>query len=159
MNFNYENLKSMKNLMEMSFLNKDVDQILNDNDINKKFKKIMSIYEIMENREINSINFEYNDDQINENQININSEDKNEIEFNIKLEQIDVNKTIYFLDNTNGKYNENDILIQHNHDNLKEMNESNITLFINGKQIPFKKSFILAKNGIYLMKLILKNKF
>ena len=150
MNFNYENLKSIKNLIELSFLKKDIDQILNNNDINQKFKKIMSIYGMMENTNI--IN------KIDETQIEKNSEKTNEITIKIKIEQNDVGKTIYLLDNTYRNYYENDLIIPHNHDNLNEMNENNTIMTINGNIVPFKKSFIPAKTGIYLIKLLLKNK-
>ena len=136
MNFNYEILKSMKNLMEISFLKKDINQILKSKDINEKFKKIMSIYDIMNSK-------------------------PNEITFRIKVEKNDLNKTIYFLDNTqesDGEYNENGNYVKHNHDNLKEINENNTTLIIDGKTIPFKKFFIPKITGIYSIKLIFKNK-
>ena len=74
---------------------------------------------------------------------------KNEIEIKIKIENRDVNQTVYFLDNTNGKYIENKKEVNHNHDNLKEMNESNTTLIINGKTESFKKAFIPTKSGTY----------
>ena len=66
MNLNYENFKNTTNLMEMSFLKEDINQILNNNDINQKFKKIMSIYDIMSDRSINVINFNHNNEQITE---------------------------------------------------------------------------------------------
>ena len=62
MNLNYQNLKSMKNLIEMSFLKKDIDQILNSNDVNEKFQKIMLRYNMMKDNNI--INFDSDDTQI-----------------------------------------------------------------------------------------------
>ena len=56
MNLNYKILKSMKNFDEMWFLNKDINLILDSNDINKNFKKIMLIYDIMNGKNINVIN-------------------------------------------------------------------------------------------------------
>ena len=55
MKLNYENLKSMKNLMEISFMKEDIDQILNNSDRNKRFQKITNIYEIMNGNIINMI--------------------------------------------------------------------------------------------------------
>ena len=71
---------------------------------------------------------------------------------------------IYFLDNTQESdwssdgYIENDKRVIHNHDNLREMNESNTTLIIDGKQKPFKKFFTPKQCGTYLIKLVFKNK-
>ena len=48
--------------------------------------------------------------------------------------------------------------VKHNNDNLNELNESNTSLIIDGKKESFKKSFIPQRNGIYLIKLIFKNK-
>ena len=135
MNINYSILKSVKNLMEISFLKKDIDQILNSKDINEKFKKIMSIYEMM-NSKANDV-------------INPNHDQLNEIELKIKIGQVDNNKPVYFLDNTEGDYIENGEQLKHKHDNLKEINESNTNLIIDGKTFPFNKSFIPQKNGIY----------
>ena len=53
MNLNYENLKNMKNLMEISFLKKDIDQILNINDINERIQKIISMYGMMVDKTTN----------------------------------------------------------------------------------------------------------
>ena len=153
MNLNYENLKNMKNLKEISFLNKDIDEILNNNDINKKFQKIMSIYDIMNNKAVNTINFDYNTDQITEN--------NNEISIKIKIEQSDINSTIYFLDNTkesDKNYFENGEYVKHNHDNLREMNKFNTTLIIDEIKVPFKKYFNPKNSGIYSIKLAFKNK-
>ena len=53
----------MKNLMEKSFLMKDIDEILNNNDINKRYQKIMSMYDIMNGRTTNVFNIDYNVNQ------------------------------------------------------------------------------------------------
>ena len=82
---------------------------------------------------------------INDNEHKIRSE----ISLKIKIENDDVNKNIFFLDNTNGKYSENGQEVNHNHDNLKEMDETNTTLIINGKTETFKKSFTPTKSGTY----------
>ena len=83
---------------------------------------------------------------------------KNEISLKIRIEKNDKNKTIYFLDNTNSTYSENDEKIEHKHDNLMEINESNATLIIDEKEVPFKKYFNPTKSGIYSIKLIFKYK-
>ena len=57
----------------------------------------------------------------------------NEIRMKIKINNKDINKDIYFLDNTDGY--EDDEGIKHYHDNLKELNESNTELYINNKKI------------------------
>ena len=41
----------------------------------------------------------------------------NEIKISVEIKKDDINKDIYFLDNTNDTYNK----IQHYHDNLKEL--------------------------------------
>ena len=82
----------------------------------------------------------------------------NKIEIKLKIEEIDVNNTIYFLDNTDGSFYENGKNVKHNHDNLRELNESNTILAIDEKILPFKKSFEPVKCGIYSIKLLFKNK-
>ena len=79
--------------------------------------------------------------------------EKNEIEIIIKIEKEEINKEIYYLDNTN--YIENKI--KHYHDNLKELNELNIKLYINDKQYKYKKYFKPEKEGEYKIKLKFKN--
>ena len=78
--------------------------------------------------------------------INDNENKSNELTLRIKIEEIDLNKPIYFLDNTD------------KHDNLCEMNESNTTLVIEGNTVPFKKSFISTNIGTYNIKLLFKCK-
>ena len=82
----------------------------------------------------------------------------NEILIKIKINQNELNKNIYFLDNTDGKYKENKRLVKHNHDNLSEINQNNTSLFINEKKLIFKKYFIPTKIKTYSIKLIFKNK-
>ena len=98
MNLNYENLKSMKNLIE-SFLVKDIDEILNNNNNNKKLEKIISMCDIMNiitSNETNSIN---DDDKIIENRTTRNSENSNEIV--VKIEQNEFNININNKDDEN----------------------------------------------------------
>ena len=84
---------------------------------------------------------------LNENHI------ESETMIKIKIEETDVNKIIYFLDNTT----ENS-LIMYEHNNLKEVNENNTILIIDGKTVPYTKLFIPKKSGIHSIKLLFKNK-
>ena len=72
-------------------------------------------------------------------------EEKKINEINIKLEILkdDINKIIYFLDNTK------------KHDNLKELNENNVKLYINEKEYKYTKCFKPDKEGIYKIKLLI----
>ncbi len=80
----------------------------------------------------------------------LNEINKNEIKMEIKIEKKDINKEIYFLDNTNNiKING----IKYNHDNLKELNKLNTELYINNIKKEYKKYFIPKKEGIYIIKL------
>jgi hypothetical protein len=72
----------------------------------------------------------------------------NEIKLSVKINKGDINKDIYFLDNTDGTYNK----IKHYHDNLKELNESNTELYINDIKYKYKKYFKPDKEGIYIIK-------
>ena len=74
----------------------------------------------------------------------------NEIKLTIKINKENINKDIYFLDNTD--YTEDGI--KHYHDNLKELNESNTELYINNSKYKYKKFFKPEKEGIYVIKLI-----
>ena len=75
---------------------------------------------------------------------------KNRIKLTLKIDKEDINKDIYFLDNIDG-----DVPIiegnkeEHHHDFLKELNESNVELYINNKKNKYQKFFIPKKEGIY----------
>jgi len=73
----------------------------------------------------------------------------NEIKISLEIKKDDINKDIYFLDNTDGTYND----IMHYHDNLKELNETNTELYINDKKYKYMKYFKPDKEGIYIIKL------
>ena len=64
-------------------------------------------------------------------------------------------KEIYFIDNTN-IFDEN--LVKHYHDYLKELNESNVDLYINDDQQKYQKFNTFKDEGIYSIKLKLKTK-
>ena len=78
---------------------------------------------------------------------NININDSNEIRIIINISKDDINKDIYFLDNTDGI--EDNKGIKHYHDNLKELNETNTELYINDKQIKYHKYYRFEKEGLY----------
>ena len=79
---------------------------------------------------------------------------KNELEIKLRIDKKDINKKIYFLDNTD--YIETKSNIKHYHENLKELNESNVDLYINSYRYKYEKFFIPDKEGIYKIKLIFK---
>ena len=81
---------------------------------------------------------------------------KNEINMIIEVEKYDINKEIYFLDNSDDEYWIGDKKVYHKHDNLKELNESNVDLYINNEKVKYKKYFIPKKEGLYKIKLIMK---
>jgi len=86
--------------------------------------------------------------------INNKNNINNKIEITLDINNNDNNKEIYFLDNTD--YIEDKTNIKHFHDNLKELNEQNIDLYINNIKYKFKKYFIPEKEGKYKIELIFK---
>ena len=74
---------------------------------------------------------------------------KNEIRIILKIEKEDINKDIYYLDNSNNDKNSNE--------HLKELNESNVDIFINNKKYKYKKFFKTENDGNYAITLIFKN--
>ena len=97
------------------------------------------------NEYINDINTIINNEIINKELKN------NEINMTIEIGKVDVNKDIYFLDNTDGCSGIDGI--EHHHDNLKELKESNVELFIDNKKYKYNKYFKPEKEGIYKIKL------
>ena len=79
---------------------------------------------------------------------------KNIIELKLKVGKQDIDKDIYFLDNTD--YTEFKTNIKHFHDNLKELNKLNVNLYINDKKYEYKKYHRFKKEGIYEVKLEFK---
>ena len=71
---------------------------------------------------------------------------ENEIIMKIKIEKDDIKKDIYFLDNSG------------DHDNLKELNELNVELFIDDIKYKYQKYFNPEKEGIYTIKILFKLK-
>ena len=86
--------------------------------------------------------------------INKYNNNTNKIEITLEINKSNINKKIYFLDNTD--YIEVKTKIKYFHDNLKELNENNTDLYINNEKYNFQKYFIPEKEGKYTIKLILK---
>ena len=70
---------------------------------------------------------------------------KNEIKLKVKIEEKDINKDIYFLDNFNQS--------EHCHDHLKELNELNTEIYINNTKYKYTKSFKPEKVGLTEIKI------
>ena len=66
---------------------------------------------------------------------------KNEIILVIEIENKEKGQKIYFLDNTE------------KHDNLGELNENNVKIFINDEEYQYSKYFIPTKEGLYTIRL------
>ena len=88
--------------------------------LNLKNKKVIGIHSKY------SHNFEFNIGSYLKNSINQLNK-SNEIMIKLKIEENDVDKNIYFLDNCNNVEIDNN---KHFHDNLKELNKFNVKLFI-----------------------------
>ena len=80
----------------------------------------------------------------------------NSIDLTIKIEKKDIDKEIYFLDNNNGCYDENNV--KRYHDYLKELNENNVNLYIDDKKYNYQKYFTFNKEGEHYIKLELQTK-
>ena len=70
----------------------------------------------------------------------------NEINILIKVDEKDINKNIYFLDNQVYVDQKN---MTHCHDNLKELNELNTKIYINERVSQFQKYFTPTETGEY----------
>ena len=132
---NYEKLYNIDKIINYNnTIINDINQINNEYNIQNKFNYINNIY--------NKIN-------------------NNEIQLTIKIGKDDINKKIYFLDNTDGnipvrlevneesEYGLKEIREKHNHDFLKELNELNTELYINNKKYKYEKYVIPEKEGMY----------
>ena len=128
---NYEILYNINEIFNNNVLD-DINNINNnDNNLNK-FNLIVNIY-----------------NQMNQIEQNINM--KNEIKLIVRIGKRDVNKDIFFLDNSHGKIytvGKKDGE-EHHHDFLKELNESNVELYINNKKYKYQKYFKPEKEGDY----------
>ena len=72
------------------------------------------------------------------------NENKNEIMIKVEINKEDINQEIYFLDNTE------------EHKYLKELDKTEIELYINWQIYEYKKYFIPTKEGIYFIQIIFK---
>ena len=83
------------------------------------------------------------------------SSGNNEITIQLKIDKNDLNKEVYFLDNTN-IFDEN--LVKHYHDYLKELKDSNVEMYINDKEHEYQKFYKFTEEGTYTIKLKFKNR-
>ena len=88
---------------------------------------------------------------IRKNSISFLEDTKNEIYLKIKILKKDINKKIYYVDNTN--FSDWETKKSHRHDFLKELNELNTRVFINNNEIKYTKFFIPKNDGIYDIRL------
>jgi surface protein len=77
--------------------------------------------------------------------------EKNEIILTLLINNDDIKKEIYFLDNIN--YTDDLVTEKKPDSSLKELNKSNTNLFINDKKMDYSKFFIPEYEGIYTIKL------
>ena len=135
--------------------------IYNYNIKNRNYEILFNLKEIFNNdivKDINKANIEYNISNKFNNLLNIYDKIKlNEIKLTLYIGQEDINKDIYFLDNTDGIYKIDGKKRELLHDNLQELNESNTELFVNYKKYKYRKYFRPEKEGYYLIKLKLNN--
>ena len=80
---------------------------------------------------------------------------ENKIEITLKIEKNDVNKEIYFLDNTNKSKEDN--FNKNPHCYLQELNNENTELLINEVKYKYQKYFTPSEEGNYIIKLKFKN--
>ena len=77
---------------------------------------------------------------------------KNEIIISIQIRDVDINKEIYFLDNT--YYFDEKTNKECSHDNLKELNNNNVKIYIDEIPYNYCKYFIPKKKGMYTIKIV-----
>jgi len=129
--------------------------INNYNQKERNYEILHNINEIINNN-ITSDIYNINNDSFNntfKNIFHLYTKLFNEIKLTIKIKENDINKKIFFLDNTVGDIYINGKWEKHNHDFLKELNESNTELYINNKKQKYEKYFIPDKEGEYYIKL------
>ena len=122
---NYEILFNLKEIYNDNEIMKDLNLINNDKNIINKFNNIINIYNKIKNIK------------------------KNEIKLTLDIKKEDINKDIYFLDNSNGLCIVNGKQEEHYHDIFQELNELNAELYINDNKCKYKKYFRPEKEGIY----------
>ena len=129
---NYEILFNLKEIYNNNEIIKDLNDINNDKNNINKFSNIINIYNKIKNIK------------------------KNEIKLTLDIKKEDINKDIYFLDNSNGLCIVNGKHEKHYHDIFQELNEFNAELYINGIKHKYKKYFRPGKEGIYYILIKLK---
>jgi len=122
---NYEILFNLKEIYNNNNIIKDLNEINNNENNINKFNNIINIYNKIKNIKLN------------------------EIKITLDIKKEDINKDIYFLDNSDGGYYINGKFEEHYHDFLKELNEVNTELYINNIKYKYKKYFKPKKEGIY----------
>ena len=149
----------------LSFNNDKIIKVIKMNE-----NRNINIVDRLDGKEVNIITIELNENEDGlEKQkfFNLDSlgraikeyfKNKNEIIITLNVDEKDINKDIYFLDNTNGVYIEDGEDIKHIHDNLQELNANNTKLYINNENKDFKKYFNPKEKGVYEIKLDFKIK-
>ena len=86
-----------------------------------------------------------------------NNQYKNEINMIIKINEKDINKKIYFLDDIDQEKNPSPFIeYKSEHNNLIEMKNKNTNLYINDIEYDYNKFFVFEKPGNYRIKIVLK---
>ena len=142
------NYKIKKNYKFSLILNSSNNKIIgiNDNSLNSKgdffnvlITEFMRKYEILNKMKKN-------------NKYRFYQNKKNEINIVLKVDEKDINKEIYFLDDKYYNFEEKKYAYCRN--NLKELNKNNTELYIENIKYEYKKYFIPEKEGKYNIKLI-----
>ena len=161
---NINKIKDMLNKVQenISSYFKILNDLINNYNIRKRNYEILyNLKEVFNDEILDNIN-KFNDENNIINKFNtlFNIYQKiklNEIKLTLYIGKEDINKDIYFLDNTDGDYKINGKQIEHHHDNLPELNESNVELFINYRKYKYTKYFKPEKEGYYYIKLQLND--
>ena len=111
---NFETLYNLKRVFNNDEIIKDINYINDGENINDKFNRVLNIfYKVTNKNNINNI--------INSNNINNINNNNNEIKLTLNVKAEDINKQIFFLDNTKGQYLINGENQFHQHDFLEEL--------------------------------------
>ena len=153
--------KDQNNILVSYSMIKNINknELIYNSDINSKAKyslifnlsnnKLIGIHNNKLNKGNKGKSFKFNIDRFLYNYRFKNS--KNEIDLIIKIEQNDINNKIYFLDCK--YYNSEKDKDMFTHDNLKELDELNTELYIDGIKEEYKKYFIPKEIKEYNIKL------
>ena len=83
--------------------------------------------------------------------LKLNGAFENEIDFVINVEEHDINKKIYFLNNFDTDDNKSES--NNNYENIKGLNNQNSELYVNKEKCEYKRYYIPEKEGKYDIKL------